>query len=115
MASTSPKGVGIDLVEISRFKRISTNRTGPFLKKVFFEREIEYCFSYKDAATHLAGHFAAKEAVSKALGVTRYPFAEIEIRHKKDGAPEAYKNSKKLPVFLSISHTKTLATAIAIR
>lgn len=115
MAALTPKGVGIDLIEIARFKPVSKSKTHPFLKKVFFQREIEYCFSYKDVSTHLAGHFAAKEAVSKAFGVKNYPFAEIEIRHNKDGAPVAYKQAKKLPVLLSISHTKALATAIAIR
>ena len=115
MAQPKIKSVGIDMVEISRFKDILKNKKHFFLKKVFFENELNYCFSYKDVATHLAGHFAAKEAVSKALGVKKFPFAEIEIKHDKNGAPIAYKSAKKLPILLSITHTKALASAIAIR
>jgi holo-[acyl-carrier protein] synthase len=89
-------------------------KTHPFLKKVFTVREVEYCFSYSHPAPHLAGHFALKEAVSKSLGVRKYPFAEVEIRHTKDGAPCAYHKGKKLPVSISVSHTEDVAIGIAV-
>lgn len=106
--------VGIDMVEISRFKDVLKKKQISFLEKVFLKREIDYCFSYKDSATHFSGIFVAKEAVSKALGVKKYPFAEIEVRHTKDGAPVVYHNNKKLKISISITHTKNTATAIAI-
>lgn len=108
------QGVGIDLVEVSRFLPYENERDAPFLKKVFFVDELEYCFSYKNPSVHLAGFFALKEAASKALGVEKYPFAEIEIKHDEKGAPEAWFKGQKLPVKVSISHTAKLATAIAV-
>ena len=108
------KKIGFDLVEIARFKKMIPGRTNPFFKKVFTDSELDYCFSYKNPEAHLAGLFAAKEAVSKALGVLKYPFAEIEIRHAKDGMPLAYKNNRRLKIALSITHTDSIAGAIAV-
>ncbi len=106
--------VGIDSVEIERFKTILEEGRQPFLGKVFFDSEVKYCSSYVDYAPHFAGTFAAKEAVSKALGTARYPFSDIEIRRKEDGAPYACYKDSSLPVAISITHTKDTATAIAI-
>lgn len=108
------KGVGIDIVDVARFKKFNSKTSDSFLKKVFFEKEIEYCFSYKDSAPHLAGIFSAKEAVSKALGVKLFPFSEIEIRHEKDGKPVVFHKGKKLSVNISITHTDKVAAAIAV-
>jgi holo-[acyl-carrier protein] synthase len=115
MLFSRKKKVGIDIVEVSRFLLLEEGKENTFLKKVFTEKELEYCFSYKNPSVHLAGHFALKEAVSKALGVKKYPFAEIEVFHEKDGAPYVKHHGKVLNVGVSISHTDTLATAIAAR
>lgn len=112
--SNKNQSIGIDAVEAVRFNRFNKNKKHSFITKVFTNYEIEYCFSNKDVAIHLAGIFAAKEAVSKALGVSKYPFIEIEIKHQKDGKPFAYRMKKKLPVSVSISHTSKLAVAIAL-
>lgn len=109
------RGIGIDLVEISRFERFANDSEAAFLKKVFSAREIGYCFGYKDFAPRLAGTFAAKEAASKALGVDRFPFAELEIRRTKKGAPEVWRKGKRLSVKVSITHTDSIAAAIAAR
>jgi holo-[acyl-carrier protein] synthase len=106
-------GLGIDIVPVARFLPMESNRTHAFLQKVFLPAELDYCFAYQNVAVHLAGHFALKEAVSKALGVNVYPFAEIEIRHAASGAPEAWHRGQKLAVRVSISHTDELAVAIA--
>lgn len=108
------KGVGIDIVDVGRFKKFNLKVKDNFLKKVFFEKEIEYCFSFKDSALHLAGIFSAKEAVSKALGVKLFPFTEVEIRHGKDGEPIAFHKGKKLSVKISITHTDTVSASIAV-
>jgi phosphopantetheine--protein transferase-like protein len=109
-----PPHVGIDMVVIARFTLVLKKQQTAFLEKVFFASEIKYCMSHKNKAPHFAGLFAAKEAVSKALGTSRYPFAEIEVRHKEDGAPEAYHKGKRLSVTISITHTKTLAASVAV-
>lgn len=56
-----------------------------------------------------------KNAVSKALGVTEYPFASLEIKHGGDGAPEAWRGGKKLSVQVSITHTAKTAAAVAVQ
>ena len=106
--------IGLDMVDVRRFVGMNTKSKVHLLKKLFTASEIAYCSSFKDLASHLAGIFAAKEAVSKALGVNDFPFIEIEIRHDKEGAPEAWHKNKKLSVKVSITHTKTLAAAIAL-
>ena len=106
--------IGIDIVDIDRFKKFSKDRKNNFLIKTFTKYEIEYCFFFKDVEVHLAGIFAAKESVSKALGVKKFPFVEIEIKHSKEGKPLAYKSGKKLLVSISIAHTNSVATAIAL-
>jgi holo-[acyl-carrier protein] synthase len=106
--------VGIDAVEVLRFKYVIQKNQVSFLEKVFSPSEIEYCSSFKDKAIHFAGLFAAKEATSKALGVVKYPFAEIEVRHTKEGAPVAFYKGKKLRITLAITHTKSVAIAVAI-
>jgi phosphopantetheine--protein transferase-like protein len=105
--------VGVDIVEVSRFEAYKDKKEDAFLSKVFSLTEINYCFSYSDPSSHLAGTFAAKEAVSKALGVKHFPFSEIEVRHDNDGKPEAFMKGKKLPVSISITHSNTIAAAIA--
>jgi len=108
------KGIGIDVVDVSRFEKFNSKTKDNFLKKIFFEKELIYCFSFKKSAPHLAGFFSAKEAVSKALGIKLFPFAEIEIRHGKDGEPIAFHKGKKLSIKISITHTDTIAAAIAV-
>ena len=109
------KKVGIDLADVARFRRFNGHVAHPFLKRVFFESEIRHCFAYTSPAPHLAGIFAAKEAASKALGASRFPFAELEVRHAKDGTPEVWRNGRRVLVSVSISHTASLAAAVAIR
>lgn len=106
--------VGIDLVKISRFRGLDNIENSSFLNKVFYENERQYCLSFKDSATHFAGNFACKEAVSKALGVEKFPFSEIEIKHEKSGKPYAVHKGKRLFVEVSITHTDEFAVAIAV-
>jgi holo-[acyl-carrier protein] synthase len=58
--------VGIDMVEIARVERVLARHGDHFLERVFTPTEILYC---RARPPELAARFAAKEAVSKALGV----------------------------------------------
>jgi len=58
--------VGVDLIEIARIERVLTRYGNRFLGRVFTPAEILYC---RGRLPELAARFAAKEAVSKALGV----------------------------------------------
>jgi holo-[acyl-carrier protein] synthase len=58
--------VGVDLVELDRVRRIATRYEDRFLVRIYTARELAL---YRDRVPELAVRFAAKEAVSKALGV----------------------------------------------
>jgi holo-[acyl-carrier protein] synthase len=58
--------VGVDLIEIARVKRALARHGDRFLERVFTPAEVFYC---RGRPSELAARFAAKEAVSKALGV----------------------------------------------
>lgn len=110
-------GIGTDIVEIARIKRSITNPS--FLKKCYTNEEIQYCT--KKGPASFAGLFAAKEAVSKALGTGFSGFspAHIKITHNKAGRPlvDLSPNVKTPPnsqIILTIAHEKTFATATAI-
>jgi len=112
----SVKGIGIDIVEVERFRTLKGGKRHPFIKKIFTVKEIAYCFSYKDHAPHLAGIFASKEAVSKSIGASNIFLSDIEILHGKNGVPEAWVLGKKRSsIRVSLTHICTLALAIALR
>ena len=61
-------GIGTDIVNIKRIKKILKNNGTRFKNKIFSESEINYCEKKKDPGSFYAKRFAAKEAFSKALG-----------------------------------------------
>ena len=106
--------IGIDIVTVERFKKIPESEFSLW-KKTFTEKEWQYCFSKSSSALHLAGIFAAKEAVMKAVGGDKMGrFDHIEITHTKEGKPEAFVQDQKKNVAVSISHDGGFAVAIAI-
>ncbi|MBU6370914.1 MAG: holo-ACP synthase [Patescibacteria group bacterium] len=105
---------GIDIAEVSRFRALCSKRKRHLLENLFSARELAYCFAFADPAPHLAGTFAAKEAVAKALGTERFPVMALEICRAKNGAPEVWSQGKKLSVSVSITHAASFAAAIAV-
>jgi len=65
---TDVKGVGVDLAQIPRLRRVVERWDDRFLRRVFTDEELAYCRRRRDPIPHLAARFAAKEAASKALG-----------------------------------------------
>ena len=115
------KGVGLDLCEISRMeKHLHDDR---FLRRYFTEGEIEYIRSRgKQAAQSLAGLFAAREALGKALGSgIDFDLKEAEVRHDANGQPyyflsgELARRTAGDCFFLSITHDGGVAAAVCIR
>jgi len=125
--------VGIDIVKISRIDEAMQNSR--FINKILTDKEIEYAFSkskeitkfgFSSVSMTVAGFFAAKEAVLKALGVgmtSGYGFKEIAISHTKKGAPvvmlsekleKVLKEKSKNIINVSIAHDGEYATAIAL-
>ncbi|MBI3592027.1 MAG: holo-ACP synthase [Nitrospirae bacterium] len=83
-------GIGTDIVEIERIREAVRKWGDRFLKKIFTEEEIAYCYKKKDPFPHLAVRFAAKEAVIKALStstsehLTQDTEARLKISKLKD-------------------------------
>ena len=83
---------------------------------MFTHRERKYCFSFRSAAPHLAGIFAAKEAAVKAFGHRQLVMVlKLEIRRNGWGAPEVWRQGKRVKkMAVSITHTVQLAAAVAV-
>jgi holo-[acyl-carrier-protein] synthase len=115
---------GIDTIELARLEEIDPAIRERFINRVFTNLEISQA---KDDNEFLGGLFAAKEAVSKALGtgIGFVSWQDIEIRHLPTGQPvvvlhdnaEAVANKLGLETWsISISHdrNKVIAMAVAI-
>ena len=110
------KGVGVDIVEVRRFRAILRAKNKRFLANNFSPLERAYCMSFRDAAPHFAGTFAAKEAVQKAMAKEVPSMAAIEIRRDKHGTPNVWTRGKRSARFLvSISHERSVACAVALK
>jgi phosphopantetheine--protein transferase-like protein len=108
--------IGTDLIEVRRFRNKPLNDdNASFYNSIFTESELGYCMKYSDPYPHIAGIFAAKESIMKCL---RKPLkmSDIEITHNEYGKPIAVVNCRKktIRVRISISHTRSLAIAMAI-
>jgi len=111
-------GIGTDIEDIERF-RLTNKDHKTLLAKIFTEKELEYCFSKKPAAPHLAARYTGKEAIIKALNSIsigkNLQFNEIEIYNNEIGVPIVNINKfKNLEIYLSLSHCKDKAIAFVI-
>jgi len=117
------KGIGIDICDISRIKE--SIKSDHFLKRAFTDVEIEYAFSKARPEQHLAGCFAAKEALSKALAVGLWDMGlkNAWVVRGSEGEPKfcfSASLSEKLSrygidrVWLTISHEKEMAVAFVL-
>src|SRR5919106_2279017 len=84
-------GHGIDIVETSRIRRLVEQHGRHFLDRCFTPGEQEYCaLNEKRYFEHLAGRFAAKEAVLKVLGTGwrgGIAWTDVEILNEASGQP----------------------------
>ena len=111
---SSISGIGIDIEEVDRFRKLSFNENENFYKKIFAQDEINYCLKKADPYPHFTARFCAKEAVMKAFPqkITNPQDIKIIMRNDK---PEVKINTFDLGnIFLSMSHTKDYAIAIVI-
>lgn len=122
-------GIGVDIIEISRIKKIQKDNSN-FINRIFTEKEVQYFNTRNMNPEVIAGNFASKEAISKALGtgIRRFSFKDIEILRNSLGKPivnlynEANIIAKQLltkeflnyKIHLSISHNNENAIAYAI-
>ncbi len=113
------KGIGIDIIEVKRIKKIIERYGDRFYTRILTEKEIKYCKSFSKPDLHFAGRFASKEAYSKSIGTgisKDFRWKDIEILNNKRGKP--YINHKvdneysKYKFEVSISHTNEYACAV---
>jgi holo-[acyl-carrier protein] synthase len=119
-------GTGIDIIEVDRIKNSIRKYSGRFKKKIFTQKEIDYCHSQADPAKHFAARFTVKEAVLKCFGTGMTGgilWKDIEVGKLSSGQPvlNLHGNGKKLfnqlklkHIHVSITHDKTYAVAHAI-
>src|SRR4051812_41036252 len=120
-------GHGIDIVETSRIGRLVEEHGQRFLDRCYTPREQAYCArSPKRYLEHLAGRFAAKEAILKVIGTGwrgGIAWTDIEILPEPSGQPKVQLTGECLRIatalgisrwHVSISHIETHGTASAI-
>ena len=113
-------GIGIDMVELSRIRQAILRGDG-LARRILTEKEFAIFsrYSEKNKLECLGGRFAAKEAVSKALGTgigSAISFQQIEILIHESGAPvmnifSDMLDMQNVHIHLSISHTSVSAIA----
>lgn len=110
-------GTGVDITEVRRLQQAVEKWGKEFLNRVFTQEELKNAKTRGSLYQHLAGRFAAKEAVFKALGDKELNWKDVQILNDKEGKPYCeILNGKgnKIDVYISISHVKTYAVANAI-
>ncbi len=115
---------GIDLTSIERIENLLKKYRENFKTRFFLKNEIIYCDSKPEPARSYAGHWAAKEAAFKVLGVGRH-WRKIKLTHKPSGRPTLHLNPEIFrhpEVFIpetaawdcSITHDAGVAAATAL-
>ena len=114
--------IGIDLIDIDRIVALLGRFPDRFRERVLTDAESRYCGR---KAERIAGRWAAKEAISKVLGlgVRGVGWREIEILPNRAGAPQVRLHARARAraahlgledVTVSISHERRMAVAVAV-
>lgn len=118
-------GLGTDIIEIERVRKVWERQGERFLERVFTREELDYCLSMKHPHKHLAARFAAKEAVSKCFrtGIgSELSWKSVSVWHGRRHEPLVRLDEKGAAllkamggtdVWVSLSHTETVAMAVA--
>lgn len=122
-------GIGIDIVENYRLKKLLLIKKSNFKNKIFTNNEIAYCEKKSNIANCYSKRFAAKEAFVKALGTgfrKNINFNDIEVVKNHYGKPYLLINKKvikkikilfkvkKFNILLSISDERKYSIASVI-
>lgn len=119
-------GIGIDVVEVDRIEAAIERSGALFVDRLFTEAEKAYCQRQKRPGMHYAARFAAKEAVSKALGTGiggQAGWLDMEVVRNESGAPtmifhgnaaDFLRTEGIATVQVSLSHARDYAAANAV-
>jgi len=118
--------MGVDIAEVNRIRAAIERHGETILRRIYTQKERQYCEQFKNKYERYAGRFAAKEAAMKALGTgwrRGVRWVDLEIVREMSGRPtlalagEAAKIAEQLGVkhiALSITHTENQALAQVI-
>ena len=117
-------GIGVDVVDVERMK-FALERTPKIRQRLFTEAEISYCEKFRFAERHYAGRWAAKEAVTKALGCGLIQWNGVEVIRRRRQAPTvrvfgkierfAYMvGVREEELQISITHSELSAVAVCV-
>jgi holo-[acyl-carrier protein] synthase len=117
-------GIGVDVVDVDRMK-FALERTPRIRQRLFTEDEIAYCEKFRFAERHYAGRWAAKEAVTKALGCGLIQWNGVEVIRRPRQAPFVRISGKikrfaeavgvrEEDLFISITHSELSAVAVCV-
>ena len=110
-------GTGVEITEVHRIRRATEKWGEDFLRRIFKKTELKNAKTRISFYQHLAGRFAAKEAVFKAAGDSKLSWQDIQIHNNQQGQPICQflnGKGKNINVYISISHVKTYAVASAV-
>ncbi|MBI3603513.1 MAG: holo-ACP synthase [Nitrospirae bacterium] len=119
-------GIGLDLVKITRIRSLMERWQDRFLQRLYTEEERRYCLKRASPYASLAGRFAAKEAVLKALGTgwtDGIRWVDIQVLNDKNGKPVATATGRAetllreagvTGIHVSLSHDADYAIAEAV-
>jgi holo-[acyl-carrier protein] synthase len=129
LGAPSVVGVGVDAVDVARFRRILARRPG-FAARFFTEAERADAHRATDPAESLAARFAAKEAVMKVLGTGLGGFTLTDVEVRRGDGDGATRNAPSLVLHgaaaelaerqqagvfhLSLTHTAEVAIAFVV-
>lgn len=111
MSGSSVVGVGVDIEEIDRFRKMPFDKNRAFYEKIFTKAEIKYCLSKADSYPHFAVRFCAKEAVLKAFWPENPFQVEVTFESGKPAVKNLFPDRK---IHLSLAHTKKQAIAFVV-
>lgn len=109
-------GIGVDLVDISQMAALDQRTGGAFSQRTFTDAERELAFGSADPMSFLAGRFAVKEAVFKALAPLTaqkaFDFRCVETLRASDGSPRIQYGPKLLEI-MHTAHVRELLVSIS--
>jgi holo-[acyl-carrier protein] synthase len=123
-------GIGVDLIEIARIEAAYARFGERFARRILTDRELERYLARRARSdvrgiAFLATRFAAKEAISKALGLgmrTPMTWRAVEVVNDPSGRPlafasgelRAFMQRRRLRLHVSLTDERSMATAYAI-
>ena len=119
-------GIGVDIVDVARVQALLDRYGERFLRRVYTEAETSYAMGGENRAERLAGRFAVKEAMMKALGTGKSQgilWRDVETLRARSGKPEVHLHGQAVRlaksrgggvVHVSITHDGGKAVAFVI-